>query len=526
LAYHEISIMDIWEVIRRWHDGQNISQIARALTYDRKTVRCYVRLAHLCDLSPDKPLPPRDEVLRLLEETAQSSPRPSIAQALLMPFLDEIQQLINDPHLGLTAKSAFYVVCQSHDLAGKVSYTSFKRFVRTHALTLHPERMTCRIEVPPGEEVQIDYCHITTMVDPQEDRRRKLYAFIGTLSHSRLKYVELTFSQDQVSFACSHIRMFEFFGGVPKRTVIDNLKSGVIKPDLYDPTLNRTYRDMAEHIGTFIDPARVVHPKDKGKVERDVRTVRDAARMTIVLNPTASLGELNHHMREWSLKEYGLRLHGTTHERPFVVFTEREHPALKPLPATPFNLATWKQATVHPDQYVQFNGKIFNVPFAYCGKKVWIRATEHILQVFYKEKLVMQHTITRAYRHTDYNVFPENMRHVLDTSTTHRSLLSRAEAIGPHFHDMIRRLLEFHAFINLRTAMALTTLAERSDQKLIERAACFMSDNDIKPTPRDLRSILDKLSRAEKETPLPFSEDSREFVRDIAYFINDQGEPS
>jgi transposase len=526
LAYHEISIMDVWDVIRRWHDGQNISQIARTLSYDRKTVRCYVRLAHICGLSPDTPLPPKDEALRLLEEKAESSPRPSIAQALLMPFLDEIKGLINDPQLGLTAKSAFHVICQSHDLAGKVSYTSFKRFVRTHAFTLHPERLTCRIELPPGEEVQIDYCLITMMFDPQEDRRRKLYAFIGTLSHSRLKYVELTFSQDQVSFACSHIRMFEFFGGVPKRIIIDNLKSGVIKTDLYDPTLNRTYREMAEHVGTFIDAARIVHPKDKGKVERDTRTVRDAARTKIVLSPTASLGELNHQMREWSLKEYGLRLHGTTHEKPFVVFTEREKPALNPLPAAPFDITTWKQATVHPDRHIQYKRKIYNVPDAYCGKQVWIRATEHILQVFYKDKLIKQHAITGAYRNTDYNDFPENVRAVLDTSYIHRTLLSRAEAIGPLFHGMIRRLLEFHAYVNLRTAMALTNIGERSDKKLIERAASFLTDNDIKPTPRDLRSILDKLSRMETEPPLPFSEDSREFIRDITYFIKDQGEAS
>ncbi len=468
----------------------------------------------------------RDEVLRLLEEKAQSSPRPSIAQAILMPFLDEITQLINNRDLGLTPKSAFLVICRSHDLAGKVSYTSFKRFVRTHTLSLHPERMTCRIEVPPGDEVQIDYARITTMFDPSVGKRRALYAFIGTLSHSRMKYVELTFSQDQVSFVSSHIRMYEFFGGVTRRTVIDNLKSGVITPDLYDPTFNRTYRDMAEHVGTFIDPARIIHPKDKGKVERDVRTVRDAVRMTIVLNPAASLGELNHLMREWSLKEYGTRLHGTTREKPFVVFTERERPALMPLPATPFALATWKQATVHPDHYVQFNGKTYTVPFAYTGRKVWIRAAEHILQVFYKEKLIKQHTITRAYRHTDYADFPENVRAVLDTSTVHRSLLSRAETIGPHFHGMIRRLLEIHAFINLRTAMGLTALAERSDRKLIERTACFMSDNHIKPTPRDLRIILEKLSRLEAETPLPFSDDSREFLRDITYFINDQKDPS
>jgi len=526
LAYHEIGIMDIWEVIRRWHSRQNISQIARALNYDRKTVRSYTRLATLCGFSHDRPLPPKEEGLRLLDQCARSAPRASTAQALLMPYLDEITEHLNSREMGVTAKSAFIILCQKHDLTAKVSYTSFKRFVRTHALDIHGERSTCRIEVGPGEEVQVDYARITTFFDRREERRRTLFAFIGTLSHSRMKYVELTFTQDQLSFACSHMRMYEFFGGVPVRTVIDNLKSGVITPDLYDPTFNRTYREMAEHVGTFVDPARVARPKDKGKVERDVRTVRDAARRIIILNPTASLGELNRLMKDWALHEYGGHVHGTIREKPFLVFTERERPALKPLPVTPFDLATWKQATVHPDQYIQFKGKAYSIPFAYRGKKVWIRATEHIVQIFLDDRLIKQHAITRHYRHTDYGDFPENIRAVLDTSTTHRSLLSRAESIGPHFHGLIRRLLDVHAFINLRTAMGLTAEAERSEQHLVERAAQLMSDHHIKATPRDLRLVLEKLRAESHQRPLPLSEASGEFLRDSTYFINDQEEPS
>ena len=526
MAYHEIGIMDIWEVIRRHHSRQNISQIARALGYDRKTVRSYTRLADIAGFSPDRPLPVKEEGLRLLDQCARSVPRASTAQALLMPYLDEIAGYLKSREMGVTAKSAFIILCQTHDLTGKVSYTSFKRFVRTHALDLHPDRATCRIEVGPGEEVQVDYARITTFFDRQEERRRTLFAFIGTLSHSRLKYVELTFSQDQVSFASSHIRMFEFFGGVPRRLVIDNLKSGVITPDLYDPRLNRTYADMAEHVGTFIDPARVVHPKDKGKVERDVRTVRDAARKIMVLTPGAPLGELNRLMKHWSLHEYGEHLHGTTHEKPLVAFTERERPALQGLPETPFEVVQWKQATVHPDCYIQFRGKTYAIPYAYRGKTVWIRATEHILQAFYQERLVKQYAITRARRHTDPDVFPPNMRTVLDTNGTHRSILSRAEAIGPHFHGMIRRLLEIHAFMNLRSAMGLTHLAERSDKQLVERAARLMSDHHIKPIPKNLRFVLEKLRAEALQRPLPFSEASSEFLRDITYFIHDQKGPS
>ena len=263
MAYHEISIMDIWEVIRRWHSRQGIRGIARSFGYDRKSIQRYIRLAISQGLSLDEPLPPKEEVLRLLHSAVPTTGRSPQAQNLLLPYLDEIVGLVNDPQLALKAKTAFLVICERHNLTGNVSYTSFKRFVRTQKPSLTPDYSTCRLEALPGSEAQVDYAKICMLFDPSIGKQRTLYAFIGTLSHSRLKYVELTFKQDQTSFVSSHVRMFEFFGGVPERVILDNLKSGIVKPDLYDPCLNRTYREMTEHYGCFVDPARVRRPKDK-----------------------------------------------------------------------------------------------------------------------------------------------------------------------------------------------------------------------------------------------------------------------
>lgn len=525
MAYRETSIMDLWEVIRRWHDRHSIRRIALALGYDRKTVRSYVRLAGNCGLSLDQPLPAKEAVLLLLKSREQTIGRNSVAQSILAPYLDEIIKLVNDPELGLKPKNAFLVICQRYELHAKVSYTSFKRFVRKHRNQIDPAVTTCRLEALPGSEVQIDYGKVALMFDPASSRRRALYAFIGTMSHSRHKYVELTFSQDQTSFVSSNVRMLEFFGGVPERIVLDNLKSGVIKPDLYDPIFNRSYQEMAEHYSCFIDPARVQKPKDKGKVERDVQTVRQAARMQMVLNPSATLGELNQAMKQWVLQEYGEHTHGTTREKPFVAFTEREKPALKPLPADRFEISTWKQATVHPDHYIQFKGKAFSVPTAYITKKVWIRASEHTLRVFYEERLIAQHVITRAYRHTERNHFPDNVRAVLDRSSVHIHLLKHAARIGEDFHHLIRGLLEIDAHINLRRAQGLVTMGEEeTDPTLVNRAAQLMRQHRIRATPRDLRCVLEKLriEEQQKHQGFLFSEASQEYVRDITYFITNQ----
>ncbi len=529
MAYRQTSIMDVWDIIRRWHDRQGIRQIARSTGFDRKTVQSYKRLALGVGLSLEKPLPEKEEAIRMLSESAEHSQvgRSAHAQTLLVPYLDEIRDLINptEKDHALKAKTAFCVICERHqNLAENVSYTSYKRFVRTHKLTLNPQIATCRVEVDPGSEVQIDYARIGKLFDPSCERKRILYVFIGTLSHSRMKYVELTFRQDQTSFVSSHVRMFEFFGGVPLRTIIDNLKTGIIKPDLYDPHLNRAYREMSEHYECFIDPARVRHPKDKGKVERDVQTVREAVRKELIVHPGIGVAELNQLMKHWSLQIYGQREHGTTHEKPLTVLLERERPALKPLPAERFEVAKWKQATVHPDHYIQFHGKAYSVPHAYLGKIVWVRASEHILKVFFNEKLIKQHVITKSYRHTDHEDFPENVRAALDTSYIHKKLLERASKIGPVFQRLIADLLSVHAYINLRRCQGLVSTAESTaDVRLIERAAELIEAHSMKATPQNFRHLLDKLN-AEASTPnlLPLSDATSEFIRDITYFINNE----
>ncbi len=519
MAFREISTMDVWEVLRRWHDRHSISKIAQALGYDRKTVRRYIHFAVRKGLSLDSPLPAREDVLCLLGEMDGCGGRTPGAQTLLEQYREELETLVGDRDLPVTPKDAFDILLERHGLRGRVSYSSFKRFALAHQITPGGRTTTCRIEVEPGTEIQIDYCRIGLWYDRLREHRRVLYAFIGTLSHSRHKYIELVFTQDQKSFASSHARMFEYFGGVPKRIVLDNLKAGVIKPDLYDPRLNRSYQELAEHYDIFVDPARIKAPKDKGKVERDVRTVRQAVRKIMVLNPTASLGELNGLASHWCRDEYGQRKHGTTREQPFVVFCEKERPALKALPQQAFEPVEWKIATVHADHYIQYNGKAYSVPHPYVGRKVWVRASEHLLKVFYNEELVAQHVIDRHYRHTDYTHFPENVRAALD-SGLQKGLLERAQRISPHFHRIIRDLLEVHAFINLRRALGLVAIAEKEDASLVDRAAAFALEHHLNLHPRLFRELLGKLRlQAQASEPLPLSEETLSFVRDITYFI-------
>jgi transposase len=470
MGYKEITVMDLYEIIRRWHDQQKIAHIAKALGYDRKTVRHYIKLAQQQGLTRQQPLPDKDQLIQLLNQAIVPPKRPQQAQQLLARFLPEITDLVNDKFNPVKPKIAFEVICEKHDLSDKVSYSSFKNFVRNNQIAISPDQATCRLEVEPGSEAQIDYGKVGLLFDPEVDNKKTVHAFIATLSFSRHKFVEFAFKQNQQSFVASHINMFEFFGGVPHRLLLDNLKNGVIKPSLYDPQLNRTYQEMSEHYGCFIDPCRVRHPKDKGKVERDVQTVRQQFRKLLAINPHLTLAQANQLIQQWAINDYGQRDHGTTHLKPYPTFSDQEQPQLKPLPVQPFDLAQWKQAKVHPDHYIQFNNKAYSVPHRLVGKTVWVRGTHKIVQIYDQQQLIKQHTVPKGFRQTDINDFPPNFQAVLDKGLP-RLLQQKASEIGPQFGTLIRTLLQQHAFLNMRRVQGLVNLAEKYPLPLVEQAA-------------------------------------------------------
>lgn len=522
MAYKRITIMDIYEIIRRWHARQAIRHIADTLSYDRKTVRKYVKDAKAAGICLEQPLPPKQQVLNLLHEATRINRRVPKAQQLFKSYLDEIASLINDKQNPLKLKQAFEVIGERHDLVGKASYPSFTRFVKAHGITIFPHQSTCRLEVEPGNEVQLDYARMGLLYDPLSQKKRTVYAFIATLSHSRHKYVEFVYKQDQASFVGSHVKMLDYFGGVPIRMVLDNLKSGVIKPDLYDPHFNRSYRELAEYYGCFLDPCRVTHAKDKGKVERDVQTVRNQFRKLLALNNQLDIGQANQNIKTWCINEYGQKPHGTTHQPPYQVFIDQEQSQLKPLPPEPFAIPRWKAVWVHADHYVQFDKKAYSAPHAYVGQQLWLRQVNNLIQLFHQGQLIKQHVVTERFRHTDWSDFPENVTAALDEGLP-ALLQTRAATVGPVFQELIRQTLQPHAFLNLRKAQGLVRLMDYYDHQLIEQAAAYALRQHIALNPRNMKQLLQRIIDHNQSSPgsLPVSQQTLEFVRTMDYFIHD-----
>jgi transposase len=188
--------MDFYNIIHRWHAGYTISQLSRTLKLDRKTIRSYVKLAEKIGLSRNEPfLPEKTALLKLLHAFLPTNQRAAPSRNLLVPHKDEIIGLIADQNYPLKPKTAYEVICERYTL--DVSYGTFKRFIRAHAGDLARLNSTCRFETEPGDEVQIDYCKLGLIYDPHRQKRRTVYAFIATLSHSRLKFVDMVYRQDQ-----------------------------------------------------------------------------------------------------------------------------------------------------------------------------------------------------------------------------------------------------------------------------------------------------------------------------------------
>jgi hypothetical protein len=380
-------------------------------------------------------------------------------------------------------------------------------------------KVTIRMETPPGQEGQVDFGYTGMMVDPDSGRRRKSWAFIMKLSYSRHQFVRFVFHQDVATWIDCHDRAFGFFGGVPERIVLDNLKAGVIKADIYDPTINLSYGEMERHFGFVADPAKVRTPEHKGKVERSVPVVRGHL---LAGRCFADIRAANERALTWCREEIGMEVHGTTKRKPFEVFLREEKTLLKPLPEAPFETALWKRCTIHPDHHVVFDKSYYSVPTRYIGKQVWVRGDQKIVRVFLNHELIKTHSRscypgTWVTDQQDYP--PQKLAWLMATPTFCRE---KAAEYGPHVSQFVHDILAAHATRNLRKAQSLLRLGEKYGSDLdsaCERALAFGNYRY-----NSLKAILEK-RLADKEgkhtvpdSPVPLSPLGRSFLRPREYF--------
>ena len=340
-------MIDVTEILMHWHAGRSLSEMAESLDVDRKTLRKYICPAAAAGIVPGGAAKSQEEWAELVRGWFPQLADTRLRQ-VTWPAIGKHHEYISAQlKAGVRMSTVHQRLRDEHGLA--VSVQSFRRYVAANV----PEevrRAQVRVLDPrpseAGEQAQIDYGQLGRWLDPVTGKLRTVWAFVMVLCCSRHMFVRPVLRMDQRAWTECHVAAFAFFDGVPARLVPDNLRTGVDKPDLYDPKVNRSYAEMAAHYGCLIDPARSRKPRDKARVERPMPYVRDSFWRG---REFTSLAQMQAEAARWSLEVAGQRpcrpLDGAA---PAAVFAAIEKDALRPLPAEPFVLAMWAKPRSAP----------------------------------------------------------------------------------------------------------------------------------------------------------------------------------
>lgn len=363
------------------------------------------------------------------------------------------------------------------------------------------------------------------MVDPKTGEVREAQIFVGALGASNYTYAEACWSQELSEWISAHVRMYEYFGGVPALVVPDNLKSGVRHASYYDPDVNPTYQELATHYGTAVLPTRVRKPRDKAKAEVGVQVVERWILARLRNHTFHSLAELNREIR---------RLLTDLNERPFqrldgsrrTLFESLDRPALAPLPATRYEYAEWKKARVNIDYHVDVLGHYYSVPYTLVRKQVDVRITASAVEILHDGKRVAAHV--RSRRKGGFTTDPSHRpkAHQRHLEWTPSRILRWAGETGPSTAALAGRILEErpHPEQGYRACLGLLRLGEKYGAERLE-AASFRALRIGAASYRSVKSILQNgLDRLplEEQTTLTLPQE-HENLRGAAYYTTSAG---
>jgi transposase len=358
--------------------GWGVRRIARELKLSRNTVRHYVRRLDPTTIT--------EEILSSAAEPraaspatpAQTDPLSTAGNSGRKSLCADYAELIwTKFEAGLTAQRIYQDLHAEGSFGG--SYESVKRHVQK--LRASAPELVHRLEVQPGEEVQVDFGSGPVLVDG-EGKKRRTWIFRIVLSHSRKAYSEAVYRQDTETFIRCLENAFRQFGGVPQTVNLDNLKAAVLKADWADPELNPKLADFARHYGVAILPCLPRTPEHKGKVENSVKYVKNNA---LAGRSFGSLAQLNQFLAHWEKTVADQRIHGTTKRQVAELFA-LEKPALTPLPPSLFPCFREGPRAVHRDGYVEVEKSFYHVPPEYLRQDVWVRFDAREVRIFAKNK--------------------------------------------------------------------------------------------------------------------------------------------
>lgn len=492
MARKRLSMRKIKETLRLRHaGGLSIRAIARACSIGKETVREYLCRASEAGIGWPLPDGLDEEALeQCLFPSAKKTPekRSCSNWALVHQELGR---------KGVT-RQLLWTEYREED-PNFYSYSQFCELYSRWTKLLHP---MMRVPHKAGEKLYVDFAGLTmSYTEPSSGEVKKAYVFVATWGASNYTYAEAYPSLNLTSWISGHIKALEYFGGSPMALVPDNTKTGVTSPCFYEPDLNPTYQELACHYGIAVLPTRVKKAKDKAKVEKGVQTVEYWLIAPLRKRRFFSIDEINEALwkRLEELNSRPMQHFGKSRKE---MFEELDKPVLKPLPQTAFEVAEWKRAKVGIDYHVEFRKHYYSVPYTLIKKQVDIRATDQVVEVFYKTKRVSSHkrddTPGRHSTHPEH--MPEAHRQYADWNP--ERFFKWAEKIGELTVELVNRIFSSrrHPEQGYRSCLGLMRLATRYGKERMEAAskrALFFGYYSYRGVKNILEAGLDKVELEE-----------------------------
>jgi transposase len=459
--------------------GWTRRRIERETGHRRETISRIGREAGL--LPPKAAKVPAD----LKAATGPEVPTDSAGRSSAEPFRPFIEAELAK---GRTATAIFQDLVEHFGYTG--SYDAVKRLVRKLRRT--QPKISCRFETEPAQEAQVDYGQGALTRDPRTGKYRRPRLFVMTLSNSRHAFRKTVWKSSTETWCRLHEEAFAYFGGAPHTIRLDNLKEGVLRPDVWDPQLNPLYAKMLEHYGVVPLVCRPYAPDLKGKVESAIGYTQKTA---LKGRRFESIEEQNAFLAHWNERWAATRIHGTTKRQVRVMF-EEERSFLSPLPTTRFEYYRVCERTVHFDGYIEVDGAYYSAPPRYVGHRVavhigrlWLRILDAKTHACVREHPIALHKGQRRTAEVDR---PKQ------TPVKVERLAARIAGMGPGCAAFAQLLVEERGAIALRALYGMLDLLRRYGAMSVDQACAFATTSRI----TSLRFLRTYLAHHAKPTKL------------------------
>lgn len=400
------------------------------------------------------------------------------SRSVCAPFQEFIEEGMR---LGRNAVAIYQDLVDRHGYAN--SYISVRRFTRALRGSESDKEAHPVIETLPGEEAQVDYGEGPMVRNPETGKYQRTRLFVLTLGCSRKSVRLLTFKSSSKKWAQFHEESFRRLGGATRTVVLDNLKEGVLKPDVYEPALNPLFRDVLAHYGVVALPCRVRHPDRKGKVESGVGHAQKTPLRGMRFE---TLEEAQTYLDRWEEKWADTRIHGTTKRQVAVMFAE-EKPHLLPLPVEPFRYYAFGVRTVHLDGHVEVEAAYYSVPHGFIGKQVSVQWDElHVRILDGTGALLREHfrQVRGRHRTREEDKPKSSPRGTQD-------LLSRAQNAGKNIGALCADIYRREKEIGVRRILGVLSMARKFGAPATDDACAAALEVGV-PTYRFVRHYLER----------------------------------